>query len=228
MNPVPGFLTRMPTYSYTFLHTYKNVCPHQAERRYIRRDIPYVETPQIKWGNEVHAAFEYRVGGGKPLPASMQQWEGFARPFDGKNARTELKLGVTAEGHACDFFAKNVWLRGKADAVITSGTTAYFADFKTGSSKYVDRFELDVQAVLLHASQPGLTKIVGQYIFLKEDRVGTMYDLSDTRATWGAIADIARQIEADKASGHFEKRQGPLCGWCPVKDCEFNRNTNNA
>ncbi len=57
--PIPAFLDRRPlVYSYTFLHTYKNVCPHQAYRRYILKDQPYVETAAMKWGNEVHAAFE--------------------------------------------------------------------------------------------------------------------------------------------------------------------------
>ena len=52
-------------------------------RRYIVKDQPYVESPEMKWGNDVHSAFEYRVGSRKPLPDNMMQWEQFAAPFDG-------------------------------------------------------------------------------------------------------------------------------------------------
>lgn len=221
---IPAFLDRRPFVgSYTILNTYKN-CPHQMARRYIVRDQPYVETPEIKWGNKVHEAFEFRVGGRKVLPTDMQQWEQFAVPFDGKTVQVEQKLGMTQEGRPTGFFDKDVWFRGKADVTIINDATAYINDWKTGGSKYEDPFELATGAVLLHAKNPQLKKIVGSYTWLKENRVGQMYDLSDTLATWREMCRLMGEILALRASGGpYPKRQSGLCGWCSVKDCEHHR-----
>jgi hypothetical protein len=227
--PIPAFLDRTRLVgTFSILNAYRN-CGHQMFRRYIKKDLgPYVETPEIKWGNEVHAAFELRVGAGKPLPLNMQQWEQFAVPFDAYREgeawtiRCEQKLAVTSAGASCDFWDKQVWFRGKADITVVRGNTAYIPDLKTGSSKYEDPFELATQAVLLRAKNPTLTNIMGSYIWLKENRVGQMYDLSDTRETWREMCRLMGEIESDRHKGQFEKNKSGLCGWCPVADCEHH------
>lgn len=201
------------------LSAYGN-CPHQAYRRYLKKDQKYVETPEMAWGNKVHSAFEYRVSGGKPLPVDMQQWENFAKPFDGKAAAVEQKLGISANGHSVGFWDGSVWFRGKADLAIVKGETAFVNDWKTGNSKYEDPFELETNAVLLHAKFPHLKKIVGTYTWLRENRVSQLYDLSDTAQTWNTICRLMGEILAKRDTGEFEKKKSGLCGWCSVDDCE--------
>src|SRR5262249_6817281 len=101
-------------------------------------------------------------------------------------------------------------------------------DWKTGGSKYEDPFELEVGAVLLHAKFPHLKKIVGQFCWLKEDRLGRMYDLSDTRKTWLEITRIMDGILRLRQGGEFPARKGPLCGWCADTTCEHNPNSAKA
>ena len=232
MNEVPDFLrvanrdkpmAKPLVHSYSALHTYRDVCPHQYQQRYILKTLPFVETPAVKRGNDIHAAFEHRVGAGRPLPPDMTQWEKYAQPFDGRGAVTEQKLGIAADGRPVEFFGKDVWLRGKVDTTLMNGTAAYFVDWKSGSSAYEDRFELDVCALLLHAKHPHLRTITGRYAWLKDDRLGQPYDLSETRKTWYAVLELVEAIDGDLRRGEFEKRQGPLCGYCDVKTCEHNR-----
>jgi hypothetical protein len=206
--------------SFTSLNVYRN-CPEQMHRRYIKKDLGvFVKTPEMEWGDKVHEAFEKRIGAKKPLPVEMQQWEGFAVPFDAHEVLCEQKLGITSEGKPCDYWGDNVWFRGKADAVIVKGTSAYMADWKTGKSTYEDPFELATGALLLKAHYPQLIKVTGSYVWLKENRLGQPYDLSDFRETWREICQLMGEIEADKASGKWEKRKSGLCGWCNVTDCE--------
>lgn len=221
---IPPMLDRRPiVWSYTMLNTYRSICAHQAAERFIYKRVPFVETPAMKRGNEVHSAMEYRVGGGKQLPVSMQQYETFAAVFDGKGAKVEQWLGVTREGKSCDTRSSAVFGRGKLDLHIVNGETGYLADHKTGKVRE-DPFELEVQAVLLHARYPQLRKIVGQYLWLGELRIGQLHDLSSTDRTWEEINRIVQSIEADRKTGIWEKRQGPLCKWCACFDCEFNQN----
>ena len=213
------------TYTYTNLNTYENICPHQFFRRYLVRDIPYKETKEMKFGNDVHTAFELRIGGKKLLPVEMQQWEGFATPFDRLQPKCEQKVGMMENGQPCDFWDKKVFIRGKLDVVLQNNTKAYMVDWKTGKTRE-DPFELEVGAMMLRAQHPELTSIQGQYCWLKENQLGKMYDLSDVPATIKKVGGIVRKIEADRKSGEFAKRPSGLCPWCDVYDCEYNRNPN--
>lgn len=207
-------------YSYTLLNTYRNICPYQAKRRYLDRAFPYVETPEMAFGNKVHLALEHRVGGGKPLPADMHQWEKFAAPLYNAKAKAEQKLGITKTGEPCDFFAKNVWFRGKADVTIINGDTAFIPDWKTGKPRE-DPFELETNAMLIKAKYPHLKKITGCYIWLGKggDRIGQQYDLSHVADTFTYVQRIAADLEENWRDQEFEQRKGPLCDWCACNDC---------
>src|SRR5216684_7202977 len=96
--PVPTSLAKV-VYSFTSLNCYDSICPYQFMRRYVAKDVPWVETTAMAKGNAIHSAFEMRIGGGKPLPDGMQQWEYFCMPFDNSGALVERKLAVNAEGY---------------------------------------------------------------------------------------------------------------------------------
>ena len=206
-------------FSYSLLNNYANVCPHQAYRKYVKRDLPFVESAAMKFGNDAHSALEYRLGG-KPLPPSMQQWEPIVAAFDGRGATAEQKLGIRIDAKPCGFFDDGVFFRGKVDVTVIQGNIAMIADFKTGNSSYESSFELETNALLLHARYPHLQQITGFYIWLKESRVGKPYDLSDTNQTYQTIFELVKKFNADKNAGDWEKRKSGLCGHCDVKDCE--------
>ena len=204
-------------WSFSFLSCYLN-CPFDAYHRYVVKDIPYVETPQQKAGNEVHKALEHRLKG-KPLPKELHRHEHWVKPLERYTIEPELRLGITTEGKPTDFFAKDVWGRGKIDVPIVEGDNAVILDWKNGKV-WEDPFELRVQAVLLKAKYPNLKRIQGSYVWLNESRVGVIYDLSDVGATWSKICALMEEV----AGSEWEKKPGKLCGFCPVKSCEHNRN----
>lgn len=230
---LPDFLDRRHekplTFTYTMLNTYENVCPHQCFRRYIKKDIPYVETPEMKFGNVSHEAMELRVGGGKPLPQSLEKMEPIAQTFANRGAKAEQKLGLTAEGRSAGFWDKNVWYRGKLDISIIVNDVGYIPDFKTGKTIREEPLELELNACLLQAQNPHLKKIVGQYVWMPDmysmrvqPVMGPMHELSNTLRAWETIRRISAAIEEDRKTGEFEKRKSGLCGWCDVMDCELN------
>lgn len=215
--PMPAF--KPLVYSFTMLKT-ADTCLYKAYRQYIKRDLPFDKTPEIKFGEEVHQAMEYRLGG-KPLPVHMQIWEPLAVAYVERKAMPEMKTGVTREGKPTGFFDKDVWLRCKIDTTIVRDKSAFLSDWKTGSSKYEDPFELQIQALTLTARM-GLTKISGNYIYLKENKIGQAYDLSDFNSTWAKINNKVEVIEDALRSDEWPKRKNPLCPWCGVLDCENN------
>lgn len=223
--PVPTSLARV-VYSFTSLNCYYSICPYQFFRRYVAKDVPWVESTAMAKGNAIHSAFELRIGGGKPLPEGMRQWEGFCTPFDNSGALVERKYAVDATGYPVDYWNNKVLIRGKIDLNVVRSETAYIADWKSGKVRE-DPFELEVGAMLLHSANPQLKKIVASYVWLAENRVGVQHDVSATAKTWDKCQRIIAQVKADMAADHFEKRQGPLCKWCNVFDCEYNKNENS-
>ena len=208
-------------WSYTFLNTL-DICPHQCEARYVSKTVPFVETPAMQHGNDVHKAMENRVGKGKVLPDQYREFEQFARPLNNYPVQCEMKLGITRDGSACDFFANDVWGRGKLDVGVTIEDTAMLLDWKTGNV-YEKPFELELQALLLKARFPKLNKITGKYVWLKESRLGQTYDVSDTLATWEKVCERVRLAEGYAKHGQWPKKPGPLCSYCDVMTCEHNR-----
>ena len=207
--------------SFTLLNQYLN-CPHAMFHKFIAKTYPYVESLQQGFGNRGHKAFEERIGNKKPLPEEFSKYEHFAVPFDAHLTIVEQKLGMTREGKPTGFFDKDVWFRGKLDTSILSNGSGYMADWKFGSSKYEDPFELEVGAVLLQAKYPKATKLVGRYVYPVENKLGQLYDLSNTDVTFARMKHLMDEIERDRATGWYEKRKSGLCGYCSVEDCEHH------
>ncbi len=218
---IPPFLDRRPFVgTFTILNTFKAVCEHQAYRRYIKRDQPFVETEAMAFGNAVHTAFERRLGNKQPLPAHFREWESFAAPFDKYQVLVEQKLGMTERARTTGFFDSDVWFRGKADAVVLQDDKAFIADWKSGSSKYEDPFELATNALLLKVKYPEIKKVIGSYAWLKENRMSQQYDLSDFKSTFMEITRLMKLIAEKRQSGEWIKQKSGLCGYCSVADCE--------
>ncbi len=171
-------------------------------------------------GNAIHLAMENRLRIKQPLPPKYAQWEPFAQPLDWwGQPLVEEKLGITKDGKPCGFFDKDVFFRGKVDVAVVNGSKAYICDWKSGGSKYEDPFELETGAVILQAKH-NVATIKGQYAWLVENRLGVLYDLSDTNKTFAKMKHLMDEIERDRARDWFEKRESGLCGYCPCEGCE--------
>lgn len=222
-------MTPLPPWSYTFLSDLNN-CPHKAWRKYVAKDLPREEkTPEQQFGIDAHQQFEHFINsGGKTM--LNPEWRGLAEPFVAMGAKAEWKLGVDAAMRGVPFFADRdehgrktePYGRGVLDVVVIQGDTAFLADWKTGKVREDPR-ELAVQAVLLKAHHPEIKSVTGAYVWLKEGRVGEPHDLSGFERCWrGTVATVDR-AKAYNEQGYWPKVENPLCGWCPVKDCENNK-----
>jgi hypothetical protein len=212
---------KLPVASHTFLNDWDN-CPYKAFRKYIKKDLPkFVKTDVMKWGNEVHTAFEVRIKHGTKWPDGMEKYEAIAAPLVQAGAIAEKMLGITAAGSACDFFAKEVWLRGTVDATVIRGPVAAIWDWKTGK-KREERAELEVHAVLLKAWQPTVQRVIAHYVWLQDNEVGKAHDVSDTEKKLADIRSTMNTVKNCMEIEDFPKRRNPLCGWCDVLDCENN------
>jgi hypothetical protein len=199
--------------SYTLLNTWA-ICPHQAARRYIIKDIPFESTLAMEEGRRAHEEIAKFIEGG-PTP---EPYTNLVRPLVGK-CKPERKLAIEGnELKPVSFYDRDAWLRGVIDAHVIHKDVAVIFDWKTGKERE-DPFELEVFGLLLRAHHPELRKIYGYYVWLRTNKIGEMHDVSDYARTWAKVVNFSAEIE----KGDYKKTPGPLCAWCPVLDCEHNR-----
>ena len=210
----------IPPWSYTMISDFAN-CQYKAYRKWVLKDLPKEEkSPEQTHGITMHKGFENWINKGLVAEA-VKPYAHFVNPMLQAGAVAELKLGINADGSPEVFFGRP-WGRGVADVVIQRGSVAVLYDWKTGKEREDPR-ELATQAMLLKAHRPELTKVIGSYVWLKDNRLGQRHDVSNFERTYnGTKATVDMMRECD-ASGHWRKQENPLCGWCPVMDCENNR-----
>ena len=215
---------KLPIGTYSFYNQFEN-CPHKAFQLYVVRSIPYVETPEMKWGNDVHTAMENRIKYGAPLPDTMQAAEAigaeFHRMAQSLPVQVEYKLAMKRDGSACEYGDKSAFFRGKLDNVtMNEGRTfAWMLDWKTGNVRE-DPFELECGALLLKVNIPTLEQITAEYFWMKTGQNGLRYTFTNHVSTYQRIVNLEREAQGYLASGEWPKRKNPLCPWCQVATCE--------
>lgn len=214
-------------WSYSFLSTYDR-CARQGQAKYITKELPYVESKEAAYGNLVHKVCEdaLRLQQFPPVPYDNMHkfFHDMYTTVHAVNPPAQLepeqKLGVTRDWKPTDFFGSNVWGRGKLDApIILNAENALIFDWKTGKV-WEDPLELAIQAVLLKAKYPQLTKIKGCYIWLKEDKYGEVYDLHnmiDRTKDW--VEETMEKV----GQGLFYAQPNALCGWCDLSTCKHHK-----
>lgn len=213
-----------PPWSYSNLSDYL-ICPRRYYRRHIKRDLEREEKTEAQTaGTEAHEAFKSAIRRGTKLPKALTSYEPFVEPIrkvpEGQRF-AELKLGMTEAGKPCDFLDHDVWGRGALDVLILGRTSVLF-DWKLGKTRE-DPLELSLQALLLKAKYPDVTRIVGHYVWLRQNRLGKPHDVSDTVSTRAWVDEKLEEIAGRIETGAWPPDENPLCAYCNVHDCEYIR-----
>ena len=220
----------LPPLTYTIVRDFQN-CPLKVYHRYVLKDQPFEESPELAWGNEVHSHVDVRLNRGYALPDSMIHWEPlFAalRSPPGGTLVAEQKLAMSWGGGASSYWGDagngKPFFRGKADCTLVdaSGTKAFLFDWKTGKHRE-EKDELLAQSMLLKANNPRLETVLGSLVWLHRDKyiVGEKHDVSDPAPYHRKAVQVAADMKqmGDKP---WPAKPNRLCDWCTVRSCKFN------
>lgn len=215
------------TWSHSSLKDYEG-CPRRYYEAKVLKKYPFTDTQATIYGKELHEAAEFYIKDGTPLP---KQFEFVKDTLDALNAKpgrklTEYKMGLTQDLQPCDFMAKDVWVRGIADLLIINdeNLTARVVDYKTGNNKYPDREQLKLMALMVFAHFPHIRRVEGALLFVvKEDIAKASFMVGEAEEYWWDYRERVARIEQAHETGVWNPKPTPLCGWCPCKDCEFNK-----
>ena len=177
----------------------------------------------------MHTAAEEYIRDGTPVPpqfAYIQPTLDQLKNIPGEK-HCEFKMGMREDLSPCGFFDKDVWWRGVADLLVINHELglAHSVDYKTSkSARYADTKQLDLVALGIFAHFPNIVRVKSALIFVvsKEFVKAEHHSVMAEKYIEKPRQDVAR-IEAALDNGVWNPIQGPLCKFCAVKQCEYNR-----
>jgi hypothetical protein len=216
----------MTAWSYSSIKTFDQ-CPKKYFHLKVIKDVKDVPGEAADYGTAVHEAAELFIKDGTPIPEKFAYMRPIVEPLAAKQGvkHTELKLGVrkTDTGYEpCGFFDKDVWWRGIVDLLIVNNHTAFMIDYKTGkSAKYADMKQLDLMAGAIFVHYPEVQKIKSALAFVVSNEFPKKVHVrAKLDQYFSVFDDQLDQLEVAMDNGIWNAKTSPLCGWCPVKNCE--------
>jgi hypothetical protein len=204
-------------------------CPKQFYHEKILQEYPFVETEAIRYGNAFHTAAEEYIRDGTPLPKKFDYAQAMLDSLNAKKGDKlcELKLGVTENLSPCGFYDTGVWYRGIADLLIINeeDELAWVIDYKTGkNSKYADKGQLELMALLVFAHYPKIKKVRAGLLFVvSNDLIKERYTDYDAPTLWRKWIAIYRIMKQTAERNVWNPRPSGLCKrHCPVTVCVHN------
>jgi RecB family exonuclease len=219
-------MTKPITWSHSSLKDYEG-CARRYHEVKVLKNYKFQETEATRYGTVLHEAAELYIKEGKPIPPEFAFIKDTLDALNAKPGRKlcEHKMGLTVDLQPCEFLGKDVWLRGIADLLIIDdeNLTGWVVDYKTGNNKYPDREQLKLMSLMVFANFPHIREIKSALLFVvKNDMVKHTMTVDEADAEWWRYRERVAKLESCYATGVWNPTRTPLCGWCPVRSCEFN------
>lgn len=214
-------------WSHSSLKDYEG-CARRYYEVKVLKNYPFTDTQATLYGKEFHTAAELYIKDGTPLPPQFEFAADVLEALKAKPGRKlcEYEMGLTQDLKPCAFNAKDVWVRGIADLLIIDdeNLTARVVDYKTGNNKYPDREQLKLMALMVFAHFPHIRRVSGALLFvIKNDMAKASFLRGEAEDYWWDYRERVARIEQAHETGVWNPKPTPLCGWCVVKTCEYNR-----
>ena len=210
------------SWSYSSLKTFQQ-CPKKYYHLKVAKDFKDQDSTATIYGKEVHKAAEEYIRDGTPIPEKFKYIEETIEALNKIPGEKycELQMGLTVNLEPTEFLADDTWWRGIVDLLIVNGEEAYVVDYKTSkNAKYADMGQLDLLATAVFVHFPQVKKIKSALIFVVSNEFLKKHHISEKIKEYIAPYqfDLSR-LETALENGVWNANSGPLCGYCPVKDC---------
>ena len=201
-------------------------CPKRYYETKVAKNFEQKITEAITYGKQVHTALEKYVRDKAPLPTNYQRFQKTVDELiniEGEKY-VEHEMGLLPDKSPCGFYDSARWVRGVADLLVINNDVAYVVDYKTGSDRYPDLDQLKLMALLVFAHFPKVQSVKAALIFiLKNNLVSESYERSQADELWNVFVPKVTRLELAFKTDEWTPNPTPLCGYCPVVTCQFNK-----
>lgn len=215
----------MIKWSYSGLKDYIN-CPRQYYEVKVAKNFVKRPTEQMLYGNAVHSALEHYVKDGEPLKKNYERYQPMLDALLDINGDRlpEYRMAINTELKPCTWAAEDYWVRGIVDLLIIDGSTAHIVDYKTGSVKYPDVKQLRLMSLLTYAHYPQIDQIKAGLLFVAHNTfINEEYRRDQSETMWKDFLPDLERLKLSYEHDKWPENPNPLCGWCPVTACQFNK-----
>ena len=212
------------TWSFSSLKDFVN-CPKQYQEIKVLKRFTKFPTEQMRYGTEVHKACEDYVGEGVPL---AENYKRFQPVLDSLVAipgtiYPEYRMALDKDRQV-SAYGKGYWVRGIVDLLIVDGDHAFLVDYKTGSNRYPDPKQLKLMALMTFAHFPEVNKVKAGLLFvMHESFMDEEYTRDQIPKLWSYFENDLERLSLSYENDTWQANPTPLCGWCPVRTCEFHK-----
>jgi hypothetical protein len=217
-------------WSFSALKTFQS-CPKKYYHLKVVKDVKDSPSEIMLYGIDAHKAAEMYIAEGTELPGKyefMRKQLDTLKNLDG-DKYCEYKFGLTRDMKPCDFFAKDVWLRGAIDLLVVNEEkgTARMIDYKFGKSKNADMSQLQLMSLAVFKIFPSVKTVKAGLLFCPEDKmIPTQYSVDDAPNMWMQWLPEVARLEAAYEHDVWNASPSGLCkAWCPVLSCPHNGRT---
>lgn len=215
----------MIKWSYSGLKDYVN-CPRQYYEVKVAKNFTKRPTQQMLYGTAVHKALEDYVGEGKPLEKNYERYQPMLDALltiEGERL-PEYRMAINTELEPCAWGAEDYWVRGIVDLLVLGGDTAYIVDYKTGSAKYPDVNQLKLMSLMTYAHFPKVEHIKAGLLFVAHNTfINEVYHRDQSEDLWKDFLPDLERLKLSYDNDKWPENPTPLCGWCPVTSCQFQK-----
>ena len=212
-------------WSFSSLKQYVN-CPKQFHEVKVLKNYETKVSQQMLYGTEVHKALEEYVRDNTPLPKNYIKYKSMVDALQEipGDKYIEYKMALSADKLPCEFDSPDYWVRGIVDFMVVNDTEAFIVDYKTGSNRYPDTKQLKLMALMAFLHFPQVRQVKSGLLFVAHNSfISEDYSANKADSYWSTFTPDLKRIEASYESDWWPVNPTPLCKWCPVTTCEFNR-----
>jgi hypothetical protein len=212
-------------WSHSRINDFKS-CPKMLYHKALLKDVPFVETPQMREGNRIHKAFEYRVRDAVPFTGNDVKYERIAQAIIGAagNVLCENKITLDPGLAPTGWFAKDAYCRVIVDVMKINGEVGFMGDYKTGKIKF-DEHQLKLFAAAGFQAFPGVNKWTTAYIWTEHNLIDpAVYTRDQLPQMWAELLVEPTKMQEAFVMNHWPAKPGRQCRWCDVNKlgkCEF-------
>jgi len=237
--------TKRTKLSVSAIQTYQK-CPKKYWFNYIDKPpVPRVPWVHLELGSCIHLALEKFHGFLMKQPLPQTEWAGLMKKcleaaikeFNQEMLETqtddikkivqdylnELKAtglpNVLAVEQAFEINIGDYFMKGFIDRVDLVSPGVYrVVDYKTSKDpKYLDKFQLQVYAMVLRDQHPDLEKVTGSYLLLKHGSKLKSWEFTDGDLD-DARSDIIKNGDLITRETTWVKKPTKLCDFCDYKE----------
>ncbi len=215
----------MIKWSYSGLKDYVN-CPRQYYEVKVAKNFTKRPTQQMLYGTAVHSALENYVKDGRPLEKNYERYQPMLDALLGIDGERfpEYRMALNEDLNPCSFGGEEYWVRGIVDLLIVNGDTAHIVDYKTGSAKYPDVKQLRLMSLMTYAHFPQVNNIKAGLLFVAHNTfIDEEYKREQVSSMWENFIPELERLRLSHEHDKWPENPTPLCGWCPVTTCQFQR-----